>query len=84
MTYYSKNPLLKTDPMRFKADNMYQPCSIIEGNMDNEKAVIFALLGSAHVKNLSKMLVKLKPGLNFIIVLHTAFAPADPNSVKRY
>jgi hypothetical protein len=33
----------------------------------------------------SKNVVKsLNPGLNFINIIRTAFAPADPKSVKRY
>jgi len=31
-----------------------------------------------------KMLMKLMPGVNLINILYTAFAPADPKSVKRY
>jgi len=29
-------------------------------------------------------LIELTPGVNFIIVLWTAFAPVDPKSAKRY
>ncbi len=28
--------------------------------------------------------MKLTPGVNFINILHTAFAPIEPKSVKRY
>jgi len=46
--------------------------------------VFFALLGSAHLKALCKILVKSTPGVNFINILRAAFAPVDPKSVQRY
>jgi len=45
---------------------------------------LFALLGSARVKALSKILMKLTPGVNFINVLHTAFTPVGLKSAKRH
>jgi len=44
--------------------------------------IFFALLGSAKAALI--MLMKLTPGVNFINILPTAFAPADPESAKRY
>ncbi len=45
---------------------------------------LFLLLGSASAKAARKTLMRLTPVLNFINVQCTAFAPADPESVKRY
>jgi hypothetical protein len=50
--------------------------------MTNDLTVIYALLGSTHVKASRKMLMKLTPGVSFINVLHTAFEFIDPKSVK--
>jgi len=46
--------------------------------------IFFTLSESASVKDVSKTLVKLTPGLNFINVLRTAFTLVDPKSVKRH
>jgi hypothetical protein len=40
------------------------------------------LLGSMSVKAVSKTLMKLTPGLNFIKVLRTAFTPVAPQSAQ--
>ena len=45
---------------------------------------LFALLGSTNVQAVCKMLVRLTPGVKFIIILCEAFAQVDPKSVKRY
>ena len=50
----------------------------------DDLTVCFALLGSTLVKALSKMLVKLKPGLNFInVLLHWQVPNAQKNSQFR-
>jgi hypothetical protein len=49
---------------------------------DSQAVNFFVLLGSAHIKAARGTLMKLTPGLNFINVLHTAFALVDPEGVK--
>ncbi len=44
---------------------------------------LLTLLVSASIKAVSRMLVKLIPGLNFINILRTAFTLVDPKSIKR-
>jgi hypothetical protein len=48
-----------------------------------EKTLFAAPLGSAHVRAVSKMLLK-STGVNFISILHAVFACIDPKSIKRY
>jgi hypothetical protein len=44
---------------------------------------LFTLLGSTSVKAVRRTLMKLSPGVNFINILRAAFAPVDPESIKR-
>jgi len=44
---------------------------------------LFALLGSAHVKAVRKMLVKLTRGVNFINILLKAFMFVGPKSAEK-
>jgi hypothetical protein len=46
-------------------------------------SVFFALLGYAHVKAASKILVKLTKGVYFINILQADFAQVDPKSAKK-
>jgi hypothetical protein len=46
--------------------------------------VFFTLLGSAHAKAASKMLMKLTAGVDFTNILRAAFVFADPKSTKRH
>jgi hypothetical protein len=43
---------------------------------------LFTLSGSASVKAVPRMLMKLSPGVKFINILCTAFTLVDPKSVK--
>jgi len=52
-------------------------------NFTGNMTVIFALLGSAHVKAARRSLMKLTPDVNFINTLCAAFTHADPKSTKK-
>ena len=57
-----------TDPKRAKIQSSHQS--------------FFALLGTVPIKASHKMLTKMTQGVNFIIVLQTAFTCVEPKSVK--
>jgi len=50
--------------------------------MTNDFTVIFAPMGSTHIKAAHKTLMKLTPGVNFIIILCAALMLIDPKMQK--
>jgi len=46
-------------------------------------SIFFTLLGAMSAKDLSKTLMKLTPGVNFIDILLAALAQRDPESAKK-